>query len=173
MTNNIIFRKCTLKDLRTLKEFSIKTYYDSFAHLNTEEDMKAYLDKAFADDKLISELSNPESEFYFLFSSGSLAGYLKLNEGKAQSDIKDPDSLEIERIYISGEFQGKGLGNALMDKAIKEATERKKEYIWLGVWEKNSKAINFYKKLGFFEAGTHPFIMGEDIQRDYIMRKDL
>ena len=135
--------------------------------------MKAYLDKAFAEDKLRSELSNPESEFYFLFTDGSLTGYLKLNEGKAQSDIKDPDSLELERIYVSREFQGRGLGTLLMDKAIKEATERKKEYIWLGVWEKNSKAINFYKKHGFFEAGTHPFIMGEDIQRDYIMRKDL
>ena len=166
-------RKCTMKDFDTLRELSIRTYYETFAHLNTPEDMQAYLDEAFEVSKLRGELNNPDSDFFFLYFNDTLAGYLKLNEDPSQTDINDASSLEIERIYVSSKFQGKGLGRYLMKQAIAIATDRKKKYVWLGVWEKNEKAIRFYKKNGFYEIGTHTFVMGEDVQTDYVMRKDL
>lgn len=135
--------------------------------------MQAYLNEAFNMKKLRIELSNADSSFYFLYSDSDLAGYLKLNEASAQTDIHDRQSLEIERIYIAKEFQGKGLGHYLMDRAIELANSRKKQYVWLGVWEKNKKAIRFYKTSGFYEIGTHSFVMGEDEQTDYILRKNL
>lgn len=81
--------------------------------------------------------------------------------------------MEIERIYVAKEFQGKGLGRRLMTYAISAAMQRKKAYVWLGVWEKNEKALAFYRKNGFYQIGTHTFVMGDDPQTDYIMRKDL
>jgi len=135
--------------------------------------MKDYLEQAYNIEKLRDELSNSDSAFYFLYADEKLAGYLKLNEYKAQTDICDPQSLEIERIYLIKEFQGKGLGSLLIKKAVDVANIRKKSYIWLGVWERNHKAILFYKKHGFYVIGTHPFIMGEEEQTDLIMRKDL
>jgi ribosomal protein S18 acetylase RimI-like enzyme len=74
---------------------------------------------------------------------------------------------------VDAKFQGKGLGRALIEHAIKIAWEKKKTYIWLGVWEKNEKALAFYQKHRFYKIGTHPFFMGDDEQTDYIMRKDL
>lgn len=135
--------------------------------------MKAYLDKSFDIERLRAELLNANSMFYFLYSDGELSGYLKLNEAPAQTDINDGQSLEIERIYIAKEFQGKGLGTELMDRAIDLANMRKKLYVWLGVWEENEKAVLFYKKNGFYQIGTHSFFMGDDEQTDYIMRKNL
>ena len=170
---SIILRSCTSKDIDMLRALSIKTYYETFAHLNTPEDMQAYLDEAFEINKLKHELDDPNSAFFFLYFNNVLAGYLKLNEAPSQTDINDKSSLEIERIYVSSQFQGAGLGRYLMEQAISIARERKKDYAWLGVWEKNEKAIRFYKKNGFYENGTHSFVMGEDVQRDYIMRKDL
>ena len=167
------FIPCVPEDAKTLQELSVRTYYETFAHMNTPEDMDAYLKKAYDIDKLRSELTDPNSTFYFLYSDEKLAGYMKLNETPAQTDINDIASLEIERIYVSSEFQGEGLGRYLMEQAICIATERKKKYAWLGVWEKNEKAIRFYKKNGFYEIGTHTFVMGEDVQTDYVMRKDL
>lgn len=166
-------RKCTVEDFSALRELSIRTYYETFAHLNTKEDMEAYLEGAFNADRLTKELNDKNSEFFFLYYNNQLAGYLKLNETPSQTDINDSESLEIERIYVCGEFQGAGLGRFLMDKAIEKAVERNKKYAWLGVWEKNEKAIRFYKKNGFYEIGTHTFVMGEDAQTDYVMRKDL
>ncbi|HNX15665.1 MAG TPA: GNAT family N-acetyltransferase, partial [Oscillospiraceae bacterium] len=91
----------------------------------------------------------------------------------SQTDINDVQSLELERIYVDAKFQGRGLGRVLMEHAIEIARERKKSYVWLGVWEKNDKAIAFYQKNGFYKIGTHLFIMGDEEQIDYIMRRDL
>lgn len=169
----LIFRECVMDDLAALQELSRRTYSDTFGHMNKPSNLKAYIERAFDIDKLRSELLNINSAFYFLYAGEKLSGYLKLNEYKAQTDICDPQSLEIERIYIAKEFQGKGLGSFLIKNAIDIANIRKKAYLWLGVWERNHKAILFYKKHGFYVAGKHPFFMGEEEQTDFIMRKDL
>ena len=168
-----VFKKCTPEDFEELRAFSIRTYRETFAPLNTRENMDAYLESAFQADKFRRELEDPHSAFWFLSHDGRTAGYLKLNEASAQTDLKDPDSLEIERIYVAGEFQGRGLGQELMAYAVAQAVKQGKKYVWLGVWEKNAKAIRFYQKNGFYEIGTHSFVMGEDVQTDYVMRKDL
>ena len=170
---NCYLKQCTINDFDVLRELSIRTYYETFAHLNTPEDMAAYLEDAFNVEKFEKELHDPNSTFYFLYCNEQIAGYLKLNEASSQTDINDVDALEIERIYVERNFQGEGLGRYLMEQAIAIASERKKKFAWLGVWEKNEKAIRFYKKNGFYEIGTHTFVMGEDVQNDYVMRKDL
>lgn len=173
MKKDTVLKKCTAEDLDALRELMIRTFCEAFAHRNTDRDMEAYLKDAFNAARLRGELNNINSEFYFLYRGGKLAGYLKLNEAPSQTDLNDKLSLEIERIYISGEFQGEGLGGYLMNHAVDLSLRKNKRYIWLGVWEKNEKAIRFYKKNGFYKIGEHSFFIGEDQQTDFIMRKDL
>lgn len=167
------FRKCVPQDINALCDISYRTYNETFSGMNTPENMRAYLEKSFNIDKLRGELSDGNSRFYFIYADGVPAGYIKLNEAPAQTDINDIRSLEIERIYVEKEFQGKGFGKALMKKALDIARAEKKQYVWLGVWEKNNKAVSFYEKNGFYKIGTHSFFMGEDEQTDFIMRKNL
>ncbi len=134
--------------------------------------MKEYMDRAFNPDQLLSELKNPMSEFYFVTLDDVIAGYLKLNKDTAQSDIRDETSLEIERIYVDKEFQGMGLGTMLLVKAMERASELNLQYIWLGVWEKNTDAKRFYERHAFIEFGNHEFRMGDDIQTDILMRSE-
>ncbi len=164
---------CTTEDVDVLRALSIKTFYETFAAMNSAENMKTYLEQAYDRNKLLGELHNPNSQFFFLRADGAAAGYLKLNEAPAQTEIHDTLSLEIERIYISSGFQGKGLGQYMMEQALHIAEARQKRYVWLGVWEKNEKALGFYHKNGFYKQGTHSFCVGDDEQTDYIMRKDL
>ena len=139
------FRRCTAVDLCVLRNLSIKTYLDTFGEMNTPSNMKSYLDEAYSEYKLSNELENKNSDYLFLYSDSELTGYIKLNESDAQTDIHDSQSLEIERIYLTKEYPGRGLGKSLLNKGIEIAVSRKKTYIWLGVWEKNEKAILFYK----------------------------
>ena len=166
-------RKCTVQDLDSLCKISIETFYQTFADSNTEENMTAYLDSAYNKEKLYEELCNPDSSFFFIYVDESLAGYLKTNEYPSQTDINDVDSLELERIYILKDFQGAGLGQDLLEHTISIATEHGKKYIWLGVWEHNERAKHFYQKNGFYRIGAHSFVVGDDVQTDYVMRKDL
>lgn len=167
------FRECNSEDLDELRDLSIRTYTETFADFNTEENMNEYLNRAYNRETLRDELMNSASKFYFLHTRNNLVGYLKLNKYRAQTDIKDPESIELERIYVVKEFQGNGFGKVLMEKAIEVAVSSQKKYLWLGVWEKNTKALNFYKKKGFYAFGKHLFVMGDDEQTDYILRKDL
>jgi len=168
-----MMKKCSVDDLIVLQKISCDTYQKTFASMNTEANMKAYLDEAYHLDKLKKELENEASAFYFLYQDEKLAGYLKLNESDAQTEIHDPASLEIERIYVQSGFQRAGVGCRLMNYAIEVARKKKKTYLWLGVWEKNQKALKFYKKNGFYPIGLHTFVMGDEAQRDYLLRKDL
>ena len=100
-----------------------------------------------------------------------MAGYAKINYTPAQSDINDPESVEVERIYVRKEYEGKGLGKVLMEYVFQQAKQNRKKYVWLGVWEKNVNAITFYEKMGFKQAGQHLFQIGNELQSDLIMKK--
>lgn len=169
----IQIRKCTPDDAVEVQQIGWKAYQETFAAMNSKETMAAYRNEAFEIDKIKNELLNPASYFYFVEVEGQLAGYLKVNAASAQTELQDPLSLEVERIYVLQAFQKMGLGRRLMEHAIEVALEKGKKYLWLGVWEKNCKAIQFYEKLGFTQIGIHDFVMGDEIQKDYMMRKDL
>ena len=169
----IIFKKCHLEDINSLQQISYQTFNETFKQQNSVENINAYIKKAFSLEQLAKEISNDFSHFYFVYQKDEIAGYIKINIQDAQSEEMGNDSLEIERIYIKGEFQKLGLGKYLLNKAIEIATYEKKKIIWLGVWEKNQNAISFYCKNGFVQTGSHSFYMGEEEQIDYIMIKTL
>lgn len=170
---SVHIQKCMKGDLLALQKISYATFDETFREQNTPENMQAYLEKAFNRKQLESEWMNPNSEFYFAYTDGELAGYLKVNIGDAQSEKMGEDALEVERIYVKSNFQGIGVGKRLLLHAVDIANERNKKKIWLGVWEKNDKAIAFYEKLGFTRTSSHPFYMGDEEQVDYIMEKNL
>jgi diamine N-acetyltransferase len=164
---------CSTEELQILRAISKETFNDTFKDQNSPEQMEAYLEKAFNSEKLEKELLNPSSHFYFVYVNNEVAGYLKVNTNDAQTETMDDESLEIERIYIRKDFQRHGLGKYLLNKAMEVALEHHKQKVWLGVWEKNENAIEFYKKMGFVQTGAHSFYMGEEEQTDFIMIKTL
>ncbi|GIV43821.1 MAG: N-acetyltransferase [Bacteroidia bacterium] len=171
--SNIEIRKVTTNDLEELQKIGRLTFYETFASGNTEENMNKYLDEAFSFTKLTTELSDNNAEFYFATLDNKVIGYLKLNFGQSQTELQDNKAVEIERIYVLKEYHGKGVGQLLLDKAIKIARQKNAEYVWLGVWEKNPRAINFYKKNGFVEFDKHIFKLGNDEQTDIMMKLKL
>ncbi|MCI9846301.1 GNAT family N-acetyltransferase [Flavobacterium pectinovorum] len=170
---NIEIRRIGLTEIEDLKQISSKTFTETFAGYNSEENMKTYLDQKFAIEKLSQEISNLNSRFYFAKNNDTILGYLKINFAESQTELKDKNALEIERIYVLKEFHGLKVGQLLYNEALKTATESDLNYIWLGVWEENHKALNFYKKNGFVEFDKHIFILGNDKQTDLLMKLTL
>jgi ribosomal protein S18 acetylase RimI-like enzyme len=171
--DNIEIKKIKLADISELQVIGRQTFSETFIDHNTADDMQKYLDNNLSTDKLKDELSDPNSEFYFALLDNKVIGYLKVNHGHAQTELKDKSSLEIERIYVLKDFHGKKVGQVLYDKAIDIAKQTKVNYVWLGVWEKNSRAIKFYEKNGFVAFDKHIFKLGSDEQIDIMMRLKL
>ena len=170
---DIEIKKVTLNDIDQLQKIGRQTFYESFSARNSEENMTKYLDKGFSIEKLTSELIDYNAEFYFAILGDNVIGYLKLNFGQSQTELQDDRALEIERIYVLKDFQGKSVGQRLYDKAIHIARQKNADYVWLGVWEENPRAINFYKKNGFIEFDKHVFKLGNDEQTDIMMKLKL
>lgn len=167
---NIDIKKIGINELKQLQEIGRQTFSETFSAGNTEENMKNYLEEGFSDEKLSQELNDPNATFYFAKQDDDIIGYLKLNFGASQTELKDESALEIERIYVLKDFHGKSVGQVLYNKAIDIAKENKARYVWLGVWEENPRAISFYKKNGFVEFDKHIFKLGDDEQTDIMMK---
>ena len=169
----ITFQLVRPSDTAELLVLARKTFYDAFEHVNNKDDFEAYTAVAFTHGKLLSELKNPHSQFYYALIDDEKVGYIKLNYSSAQTEFQDEDAMEIERIYVLASQQGKKIGNQLLDFAINKAKEEKLHYIWLGVWEHNLAAQRFYVRAGFKQFSTHEFWVGNDRQTDLLMKKEL
>jgi ribosomal protein S18 acetylase RimI-like enzyme len=159
-----------LPDLERLQQLGRQTFFETFASSNSAENMDAYLATGFASEKLTTELQEPQSAFYFAEQAGRVIGYLKVNTGAAQTEQQSPNALEIERIYVLQEFHGQRVGQVLYEHALTLAQQAQADYIWLGVWESNPRAIRFYQKNGFVAFNKHVFKLGDDEQTDILMK---
>lgn len=171
--DNIEITQVDLTEIEQLQIIGRQTFFETFADGNTEENMQKYLEEGFTIDKLTAELTNSYSTFYFAKLDNNVIGYLKINFGQAQTELNDNQALEIERIYVLKEFHGKKVGQILYNKALDIAKQANVDYLWLGVWEENPRAITFYKKNGFVEFDKHIFKLGDDKQTDIMMKLKL
>jgi ribosomal protein S18 acetylase RimI-like enzyme len=173
MELNITVEQINISHLAALQQIGRQTFSETFAESNSAENMAKYLEEAYSYEKLSAELNDPNSIFYFAMMDQNVIGYLKLNFGASQTELKDNNALEIERIYVLKEFHGKKVGQLLFDKAIEIAKEYHVAYVWLGVWEENKRALQFYTKNGFIEFDQHIFVLGDEAQTDIMMKLEL
>lgn len=160
-------------DLETLRCLAERTFRDTFAADNDPADMQRYMGDAFSEQRLRAELADGAGLFLLAFADGTLEpiGYARLRTGEAHASVAGPSRLEIERLYVERAAIGHGVGAALMEAILAEAGRLGKRTLWLGVWERNTRAIAFYRRWGFEVVGSHVFWLGTDEQTDLIMQR--
>ena len=160
-------------DAELIAEISRRTFYETFAAQNSKENMDMHIAQYYATEKIQAELNDPLSIFFLAYDGDRLAGYAKMNEHVKEESKGLENPVEIERIYSIKEMIGKGVGKKLMEKCLAIANERNKKTVWLGVWEFNYRAIEFYTRQGFEKFGEHNFPVGNDPQTDWLMKRSL
>jgi ribosomal protein S18 acetylase RimI-like enzyme len=168
--NNIVLKPVSVHDVHLLQKISIETFNLAFADFNTTENLASYYELAFSIKALIKQIENPNSIFNLVYVDNQLAAYTKVNIGESQTEIKAPDGLEVERLYIYPNYQNFGLGEFLLNQIKERALVLNKTYMWLGVWENNHRAIKFYQNFGFEKFDSHIYVMGNDPQNDWMMK---
>lgn len=160
-------------EISLLADIGAKCFYDTFYEQNSEEDMRLYLKDNLTPDTTTAEMLQPGNFFFFAKAGDKIAGYLKLSTSETRQDFSAGKALEIARIYVVKDKIGLGVGKSLMEFAFLFAKENNKEVIWLGVWEHNHRAISFYHNYGFKKFSEHTFLLGNDAQTDWLMKKEL
>tara|TARA_R110000868_G_scaffold37619_1_gene132826 strand:+ start:5929 stop:6447 length:519 start_codon:yes stop_codon:yes gene_type:complete len=171
MNLNIV--KCNVNDLEALTHISKETFITAFQNKNNPDDFEAHLSIALTRHTIKNELQNPNSDFYFVYLNTECVGYCKTNVKEAQTELFDLNAFELERLYVLENHQGKHIGQYVLEYCIHKAQASHANYIWLGVWEKNTNAIRFYERMGFEKFGSHPFYIGNDKQTDWLMKLNL
>jgi ribosomal protein S18 acetylase RimI-like enzyme len=166
-------RIASSKDAERVAALARDTFFATFADSNSAEDMARYAEQAFTVESMRRELEDPTSTFIWAEQRGIPAGYAKLRRGAAKACVNGPKPVELERIYADPELIGAGVGKTLLHTSIKIAMGEGFQTLWLGVWEHNERAIEFYHRQGFVDAGEHAFLLGNDQQTDRIMQLDL
>lgn len=166
-------RRATEDDAVLIADISRQTFYETFAPDNTREDMDKFLNQQFTRGKLILEVGDPGNIFLLAYQGKEVAGYAKLRDARPPQALSTEKALELARLYSVGHMIGKGVGKILMQTSIDIAREKGKEFLWLGVWEKNRRAISFYQQWGFEKFEETDFLLGDDRQRDWLMKKQI
>lgn len=171
--STIGIRIATPDDAALIADLSRQTFYDAFAAGNTPENMDKFLNEQFSREKLMAEVSDPASIFLLAMMGDEVAGYAHIRESANPPELGSLPAIEIARIYAVTTTIGKGVGSALIQRCLAIAQEKQRSVIWLGVWEHNQRAIDFYTKWGFNKFSEHIFVVGDDPQTDWLMKKEL
>ncbi len=166
-------RRAGVADAGVLAELAATTFHDTFAVFNRPEDMDEYMSSAFSVEQQLAELRDPNATFFLAMVGDEVAGYAKLLDGEAPDGVAGERPVELARLYARRSFHGKGLAALLMDACYEEARARGHATMWLGVWERNARAIAFYEKCGFVACGRKVFVLGSDPQTDVVMARVL
>lgn len=166
-------RAATVADASAIAAFGARTFAESFGRDNTPEDMTAYLSKAFDVRAVAGELADPRVTYLVGVVDGSLASYAMVREGPAPVAVGGLSPVELVRFYVDRPWHGSGVARAMMAACEAEAHRRGARTLWLGVWEKNPRAIRFYEKCGFRDVGSHVFVLGSDAQTDRLMARPI
>lgn len=172
-SSNLFIRPVRPDELSALRDIAESTFRQTFESANHPEDTALYVAKAFTLETVKSEYERSGSSFFFALLDGVCVGYLKLNEGAAQTDPRLENALEIERIYLDQSSRGSGIGSALIEFSEDLARRHDHDWIWLGVWDQNFSAIRFYERHGYTQFDTHGFLYGSAEQIDLMMKKPL
>ena len=171
MNSPITVRRAVVADASTLAELGASTFTETFAEANTPEDFAAYMAASFSEAIQRAELEDANTTVFLAERDGEAVGYIMVREGRTPSCVAVDDALEIARLYARKATLGTGVGATLMQRALLEAAGRGKDAVWLGVWERNARAIAFYARWGFSDVGSQSFQLGTDRQTDRIMAR--
>lgn len=171
MNKPVTIRSCSLRDAQAIVSIGIKTFRDTFDEMNTPENMMLYLNRTFTLKKVREEIGEKNSMFFIAEQSHKTAGYARIRVSADPGGLHANAPLEIERLYVDTPFLGKRVGYLLMKTCLHYAGDNGHDVVWLGVWEHNLKAQEFYRKWGFEKFGEHTFMLGNDAQTDWLMQK--
>jgi ribosomal protein S18 acetylase RimI-like enzyme len=170
---SITVREAGIEDADLISRLATETFYETYSWYNTKENMEAYTRMHFNPDQTHKELSQTENCFLLAEDSERAIGYAKLRNVETPTELQGKKHIEIERIYVVRSYQDKKVGYAIIKKCIEKAQQKDLDVIWLGVWERNEKAIAFYERVGFRKFGMHNFQLGDDTQIDYLLKYEL
>lgn len=162
-------RRATAADLGDFGRFSRQTFVETYREFHSAEKMARHVAERLDDGTLAAELSDPARIVLMLTHGDAWAGYAVLRRDEAPPEVVARRPVEVERFYVDAQWHGQRLAAPLMTAALDAARQGEHDVAWLGVWERNPRAIRFYEKQGFRIVGHHIYLFDGHPENDHLM----
>ena len=150
----------------------VETFVDGFGIPYPPADLAAFIDEAFGEAAIASNLANPKQGWWVAVNAaGVIGGFANIGPCALPHHDASEANGELKRLYIGEEAQGLGLGTKLLDVALAAMAERFTGSEWIGVWSGNDKAIRLYGHYGFHPVGEYKFSVGDWLDDEFILRR--
>jgi ribosomal protein S18 acetylase RimI-like enzyme len=162
-------RRGLVNDAAELAAFAARTFAEAFGDFTADDDMQAHLVATYRPDLQAREIADPTVITLLALRDARIVAYaqVRLNP-MAPACVTKPGAVELQRFYADRSVHGTGLATRLMQRALDAARELGGQHAWLGVWERNDRAMAFYRKAGFDEIGLTHYMVGSDRQTDRV-----
>lgn len=170
---SITIIQANIKDADAIAKLGAITFYETYAAYNTTTDMELYTSQHYNTATVAEEINQPGIQYFLALYNNIPSGFAKMRNTEQPELLANTRNIEIERIYVLQQFQKLKIGKTLIEYCVNKAKQDDFEVIWLGVWQKNPKAIDFYERNGFEKFGVHSFLLGQDLQTDWLMKRKL
>jgi ribosomal protein S18 acetylase RimI-like enzyme len=166
----LTIKSATASDANALSAFGARIFYETYIAGHAQDVVVAHVAGAFSPAQQARELADPTiTTILGLDDSGALIGFAQWRFGPVPSCVVDQEPAELWRFYVGREFHGLGIAQRLLNHTLENAYEAGVEAMWVGVWAPNARALAFYRKHGFVEVGTHPYVMVNEVQDDIVL----
>lgn len=170
---NVFIRQAYSADVDTIVSLGRKTFEETYGDSNNKEAVAGYVDQVFIHDAIAREMNIFGERFFIAYIGDLPVGFTKLSENRIPKGLNGKKKIQVERIYVLKEYQGSKIGTELIEKVLEVAKAEGYKIVWLSVWQKNNKAVQFYQKAGFVIYDTDVFQFGEDVHDDFLMKKEI
>ena len=165
----IATRPADSDDVPALVELGSSSFWDAYGGTASDEDIAAHIERYFSASAIAEEMSLPRVTYLIAHEGEAFSGFSKVRDGGPHACLEADSAIEVQQLYVSPDFQRRGVGGILMDATVATARERQVDGIWLSVWSGADWAVAFYEKYGFVKKGTDDFHLGAEVHLDHIM----
>ncbi len=166
-------RPATTADAAAIAEAAARMFIHTFGAENTPGDLAMYVAAAFGTSTQQHEIEDPSCTYLLAHDRGAIVAHALLRAGSRSAFVEDERQMELQRFYVDHRYHGRGLARQLMQECLTTANAAGGRILWLGVWQRNARAIAFYEKCGFAVVGQQHFLLGTDRQTDHVMMRSV
>ena len=165
-------RLATPADAALAATVARRTFFDAYSGSDSSPDLQVHMDRHFGERQQAAELTDPATTTLLLEDdAGDTIGYALLGDDPVPACVTGPAPQQIRRFYVDQAWKGTGVAQQLMAAVDAEARRRGRRTLWLLAWFRNFRAHAFYRKCGFVEVGTAPYLFGNTEEQDVAMAR--
>ena len=174
MANSPLYvRDAGCDDVDALSAVGTDSFLDAYAGTSEPRALAEHMDAIFGPASITAEMSRSGCSYKIALIGDAATGLLKLRSGNPPGEQPRRRMIEVQQLYVHSDYQGYGVGRALIDAAIHHARKEKFDAVWLQVWSQADWAITFYERNLFARVGELPYHIGNQAYEDWLMVREL